>query len=618
MKSSVILAACAFVAVLCGCARIEEAVRPVPAKVNAAHPPPPDVQAARDRLIGLLADDKKQAEAVRDQLESRMTLRALSCSQQVSIGRLSSVASVKALGLDQTCFQAQDQTLQAFLGVRTVGVLMAQAPLRPLKPAGAGSKLPKGPLGSIYYGTFASDAGVAVLRDNIGDATVVELPGGAVIAKLPRMMTSAWASSLSPNGRVLVLQQPMGQGITFYDTANGHRIWDAPGGQSLLAWLPDVTGFVLAERSGVTTLADGLTGTLVPHPLAPRNASFAAHRPGSPARTLLGDSRELILMEHQRTPAGLRATELRKLRITSGSGITSGQPIPMQQGKLVVFTSHPHIGWLNLESGESGVWRTSPTFGSTFAKLDENRLLVDSLDLTNRMRLNPWVFDISAQTVTPVEPAGMEGLLIQTGDRPGFMRRGQEAWLADEVKVIREPAPIDQVAGEYELQAQLAKLQAQTDALAKPTMPGSSMTQANPSTPVAAPRGLAGLPKDAAVHMVGVYEGAGPNRATRSVRAIVRPSSRPVVLALSSYESVRWVIVNTGARISAVLVSGYEPSTVVGVDAPVMRMGSSYAYKLGTTEHLRWRQEVQQYVGPLELRSFQGLYTGAEFSVGGS
>lgn len=612
MKTTVMLLAYAFVAALSGCARIQEAAMPVPAKVNAAYPPPLEVQAAGERLLGLLAGDTKQVDTVKAQIESRMAVRGLACSPQVSIGRLDSVASVKALGLDQTCFQAQDQALQDFLGTRTVGVLMSLPPLRPLKPAQPGTPLPQGPLSYIADGTFASQAGVAVLRDTVGDATVVELPTGAVISKLPRMMVSPWASRISPNGRVLAVQQTGGQGVTFFDTSNGHRLWDHPGGQNVLTWLPEVTGFVIAERSGVTTLADGLTGNLAPHPLAPKNSSVATSLPGGAARTLLGSARELVLMEHQRAPAGLQATELRRLRITSGQGISSGQPVSMQQGRLVVFTSHPHIGWLNLESGESGTYRTAPTFGATFAKLDESRLLVDSLDLTDRMRLNPWVFDIAAQVVAPVDPAGMQGLLIPTGDRPGFMRRGQGAWVADVVKTTSEPVPLDKVAAEYELQAQLAKLQVQVD-------PQQAQERSATARPRATAPAMMGLPPDGVVHMVGVYEGTGSERANRSVRVVVRPSPWPLVLALSSYESVRWVIVNQGAKISAVLLSSYEPSTVIGLlDTPVQRIGSTYAYKAGSPEHMRWRHEVQQSVGPLDIRSFQGQYTGKDFSVGGS
>ncbi|MEO8155106.1 MAG: hypothetical protein ABI605_18725 [Rhizobacter sp.] len=628
MKTSVMLAAGAFAVALSGCTQINEAMMPVAAKVNAAYPPPPEVQAARDRLLGLLAEDSKQMESVHAQLESRMALRALSCTQNISISRLSTVASVKKLGLDQSCFQAQDQAVQTFLGVRSVGALMAQPPLRPLKPAGLRSVLPRGALSYINFGIFARDAGVAVLRDNAGDAAVVELPSGAVITKLPRMMTNAWSSRMSPNGRVLVVQDSSQGSVTFFDSATGYRLWDAPGIQSLLSWLPEVGGFVLAERNGGTVLADGLTGALSPHPLAARNASFAATLPGSQTRTLIGTSHELVLMEHTRTASGLQASEVRRLRITSGSGITSGQPVPMQQGKLVVFTAHPNIGWLNLESGESGNFRTSPAFGATSAKLDESRLLVDSNDLQNPVQSNPWVFDITAQTVAPVDRAEMSGILIQTAERPGFMRRANEAWVADAVQPTAEPVPLDQVAGEYEVQLQLAKLKAlaqmeAAQAAAATSSPSVSGQASNRAAGMAGPS-LPGLPRDAQVHMVGVYEGhnlstsrTGP-RQPQSIRVILRPTGKPVVLALSSYESVRWVLVNNGANIAAVLVSGYEPSTVTGAsNAPVLRSGSNYAYKAGSPEHMRWRQEIQQAVGPLDIRSFQGQYSGTEFLVGG-
>ena len=102
------------------------------------------------------------------------------------------------------------------------------------------------------------------------------------------------------------------------------------------------------------------------------------------------------------------------------------------------------------------------------------------------------------------------------------------------------------------------------------------------------------------------------------VRVVVRPSSRPIVLVLASYEPVNWIVVNGGARISAVLFSGYHPSNVSGAgSAPVLRIGSRYAFSAASAEYAQLRQAVAQYTGPREIRSFQGSYTGAEFSVGG-
>ena len=90
------------------------------------------------------------------------------------------------------------------------------------------------------------------------------------------------------------------------------------------------------------------------------------------------------------------------------------------------------------------------------------------------------------------------------------------------------------------------------------------------------------------------------------------------MLVLASYESVNWSVVNNGARVSAVLLSGYHPSTVNGLgNVPVLRIGTAYAYSTGGTAYARLRQAVSQYTGAREIRSFQGTYTGTEFSVGG-
>lgn len=57
------------------------------------------------------------------------------------------------------------------------------------------------------------------------------------------------------------------------------------------------------------------------------------------------------------------------------------------------------IGWLDLDSGASDIWRTSPTFGIPFAKLDETHIMFDR---NEAMRLRPTSFDIVQETVAPI------------------------------------------------------------------------------------------------------------------------------------------------------------------------------------------------------------------------
>jgi len=145
-------------------------------------------------------------------------------------------------------------------------------------------------------------------------------------------------------------------------------------------------------------------------------------------------------------------------------------------------------------------------------------------------------------------------------------------------------------------------------------------------TPSAVLPGLGDVPRDAQIHIVGVYEGEGgaaPAGSTahpiRNVRVRARASSRPMVLVLASYEPVNWIVTNSGARIAAVLLSGYHASNVTGVgNAAVLRIGREYAYEPNTDGYVRLRKAVAQYAGEREVRSFQGTYTGADFTVGGN
>ncbi len=622
MRFLTALAGLALCASLGGCTRVQEAAMPVVKKINAAFPPSPEVKVAQERLSNLLADDAQAADALPAQLESRMALRALACVKDAAVGRFDSVAAVRALPLAATCFQEQDAELLKFYGVRTVGVLLAKPPLRPLTEAGPIAALPKGKLSYISSGVLARDAGVGVLRDGRGEGAVVEMPGGKVIAQLPGAAGASDAGMrLAPNGRVLVFNTS-GQAPTFVEAETGSKIWSMSGshGVRLLAWLPEVQAFALAGGDGEVLLADGQSGRIEVHPVSLKNSSFAAHLPGPTSRLLLGTARELVLVEHKRSPQGITASALKRYTIASGPGLTSGQPVPMQAGRRVVYASMRDIGWLDLESGESGTWRSAPLFGIPFAKLNENRIMFDATDVRG-LGLAPWALDITNGTVTPVDLGGSRGHIVDIGDRVGFLRRGNEAWFGDKVST-GEAQPLDKPVAAFELELQLAKLQAQVRESGEQGM-AAGRTAAAPSPWHSAP-GLSGVPADAQVHMVGVYEGKGPSRPgmgrqePRNVRVVVRPSARPVVLVLSSYEPVNWIVVNAGAQISAVLLSGYHPSAVTGIGTPpVLRIGSAYANSVDSAEYANLCQAVTRYTGQRELRSFQGSYSGADFSVGG-
>lgn len=601
---------------LAGCTRLQEAAMPVAEKVNAAYPPTPEVRLAQERLVGLLGADPKAVEALDAQIAQRLTLRALTCARDHAVGRFDSVATVRALQLPRPCFQAQDGELMQVLGLRTIGQLMAQPPLRPLKPSGEPGVLPRATPNGLASAALARDAGVAALRDVRGEGAVVEVPGGTTIARLPVPAGGPdMGPRVTPNGRIVAVPVN-GEGTSFHEAETGQLLWNSAGSGAgrLLAFLPEVQALVITGPEGDVLLADTQLGTVKPHPLAIRHTFHGSAVQGPDARIVMGTARELVLAAHRRTPTGLETDALRRFALDPEAPVSAGQVVSMLDGRRAVYASLRSIGWIDLEQGTSGVWRTAPLAGAPFAKLDERHLLLDGPDAARGVPV-PWQFDIVEATLAPVElPDRHRGRLVDIGDRVGFLRRDRDVWFGDKVSA-GAPQPLADRVAAYELEQQLRRLNL-------PAVGGAG-APAEAAAPLPPMPGLAAVPADALVHMVGVYEGrAAPGaprtREPRAVRVTVQPSARPIVLVLASYEPVNWLVQGQGGRVAAVLLSGHHPSNVTGVGGvPVLRIGRSHAYSPSSPEYVQLRRTVTQYTGAREIRSFQGAYAGAEFTVGG-
>jgi hypothetical protein len=150
-----------------------------------------------------------------------------------------------------------------------------------------------------------------------------------------------------------------------------------------------------------------------------------------------------------------------------------------------------------------------------------------------------------------------------------------------------------------------------------------AVAPANRLSIVAGTGSLRLLARTAQVEAVSVYEAvalhapctpevAGP------VKVLVRPALRPVVLVLSSHQTVDWEIeLAPGSNLKAVLLSGYGESTVAGSgDAPVSTIGGFYAFKRGSAEFKHLEAEVMRCTGR-SIENFQSVYAGRSFQVGG-
>jgi hypothetical protein len=126
----------------------------------------------------------------------------------------------------------------------------------------------------------------------------------------------------------------------------------------------------------------------------------------------------------------------------------------------------------------------------------------------------------------------------------------------------------------------------------------------------------------ARVEAVSVYE-AVAMRAPCSqvsdapVNVLVRATRRPVVLVLSSHQTVRWELtLAPGAMLNAVLLSGYGESTVAGAgEAIISSIGGFYAFKRGSAEFRHLESEVMRCTGRT-IENFQSVYAGNFFEIG--
>jgi hypothetical protein len=121
------------------------------------------------------------------------------------------------------------------------------------------------------------------------------------------------------------------------------------------------------------------------------------------------------------------------------------------------------------------------------------------------------------------------------------------------------------------------------------------------------------------LHAVGVYQAPGDE-----VRVRVEDEHRPVVLALSAYESIHWdVRLAAGVIVDRVILSGYHAQRISGIaeSVPIETYtydpspcgqcvpGRKYFYGYRSPP-----KELKEITG-LEATSFQGAYDGIEFTI---
>ncbi|MGQ3055461.1 MAG: hypothetical protein ACT6S0_27035 [Roseateles sp.] len=605
----VLVVACA----LSGCDKLTAPFTASTDRIGKAFPVSEEVQLGMSKLLASVAGDDKETRSLQEQYGRLLQVRALTCTAASGIGRFDTPSDIRKKIQDGSCFREQDAQLVDWVGLRRVSVLLGKPPLYPRVELHARQALPaeknKG-AGTVGIVTSA-ESNVALLKSGSGTFNAVRLPDGKPIQTFTVANNSRPGFSLSPNGRVLAAPSDTSPGLRLIEVETGIAVWSTDKYQSLVTWLASLNALVLIQSSQgqQTVIVDALNGKETIYPLAEKRATWALALPGDENRRLVGGVGSVAVMAHVREPDGaLSATQVAFWRLARSLS-SSSSPFLMDNGKKAYYFDARNLAWIDLASGEQGFWETSAlhlTHG--YAKLDETSILLAS-SAPGTYTSQGKMVDVQQRTVAPVpgyQPG--DGILLPLTPRSGYMRYGAVTTIGGDDVEAGPPEDLQKAIAAAQLETQLAKL--------APAAPAPDSVQ------VVAPL-LTHVPQDAQVAVVGVYEakgrarGAEAGRALNVVRVNVMPASTSLVLVLSSYEPVRWVIQNSGRKISAILISGYHPSEALGAGtAPILKIGSTFAYKMESAEYEKLKKDVRRYVSN-PVRSFQGSYTGQDFSVSG-
>ncbi len=129
------------------------------------------------------------------------------------------------------------------------------------------------------------------------------------------------------------------------------------------------------------------------------------------------------------------------------------------------------------------------------------------------------------------------------------------------------------------------------------------------------------------LHVVSIYW-ANTAQNGIPVDVEVRPTGKPIVLALASYYSVLWKVkLAPGAQVKAVIIAGYYEQEFEGVPTnipvvgrfyfPDLKQGFFYAYKSDTPEYPQMVKKLNDLTG-LFIATCQLAYAGTSFIVDGA
>lgn len=581
-------------------------------RITAAFPVSESARSAR----GVLLDqaDEGQKKDLAAEFERRLRLRALLCAKGYAPSWLTSPDDIRKTINDGACFTSVDADITRWLSLRRLGLILAKPPLRAVPPSPPEFTLADG---SIQTAKFASKAAMALVATS-QDLEVLDLSSGKTLLREPRGSTMPLA--MSSNGRVFVTGD--GSQVKVRESETGTVLLELPGVRSEQFVLADERTLFFtrsdnrSESSGLV-LADLGSGKEVPVNVVKNGLQMVLPVARSKDQYVLMAWRGTYKIEVQRDKA---EPEVRLLaeKPLDGLSISSNHNCLTADESACFIVSGKGLSVISLDTLDIQTTSFDPfSIQAVMPTGDKDTLFVYGY-MPGGDGQRMFTFNTGTQTISMVDKDKLPGSRLVYV--PSLHKLAQ---LNDnKIAVLMTGLPAGSPVSLSAFLAEAVDLanQRKLEAFEKQQAMEAQAAAAIANTPVA--RAAA----DAQIEGVGVYQGTAIQSGSRSsdgrrIGAIdvrVRPSAKPIVLVLSSYEAVRWnVIVEPGARLATVLLSSYGASQVVGAGAVrVVQIGTTYAYKLGSSEYDALNQDVKKWTGK-GMGIFQGRYEGSTFSVGG-
>lgn len=578
-------------------------------KINAAFPISEAARNGKAAVLDLATGaQRKEIEA---QLNTRLKLRALSCSKEYLPSWYSSSEEIRKNLDGQSCFAEADNEIARWLGIRRVGLILAKPARKPIPKIAPRFVVADG---YIQNARFAASAGIALLETQQA-IEIVDFESMKPMFRETKGSTTL--GSLSPNGRLFTTGE--GDRLKIRDTESGTVIAEIPSVRAFeFYWLDERTALYNKSNSGKAFFIDFQTGKEIPVEAIIGGVQRAVRVPGVENQYVLFSYRGVTKIELFRDKAEPEVKLLAEKPI-SGIAWTSNTSDATADGTHY-FSANRQLTLVSLESLEIETIPFEPFYLQTGSATPDSDKIIFTGFMQPHQGESPrdFIYSISNRTLMPIDPSKVNSqrYLYVASLRSQAVITDNKIALVGDLPTL-DTIPLSNFIADTLEVANQRKL----DAFNRQQAPTASPLEFRQSGIVGP---IANLARDAQIEAVGVYQGGAGESRTNDGRKMgyvevrLRRSAKPVVLVLSSYEPVRWMLIpESGARLAAVLVSGYYPSQVVGAGAArIVMTGSVYAYKLGSPEYNVLNLEIVKWTGK-SIDIFQGRYEGSAFSVGG-